>query len=726
MVSLLGVENDALAQFKNMDLLEQFLITNKSERKNELYREIIDEYVKPYSLEKENVLKSIYEKLHAENKRKEGNVLKLMYIHLLSVKGSFDRVNKLASELLSEPPQYFDDFCVARVYHLLGSNASKKLNFEEATKNFAIAENLARKCNDEEGLLNVEIGKCFKFLVMRQPDKLLEHLSQMESNVKEQYKSNFFPKINRLRTASYLLKAISENKDYESSLLKYAALTEQYAKQNKDYVTMFSNLFTVGQYYNTVKKDQDKAEEYLLEAIEFGKMGGSYREVVISYNTLIQNANQRGELDKVEQYSKEIIKLSDDVDLEEVRLEKYYNLAGLYLKKNENEKVMAMIDSIRSSTITAYSRRFDERFAELQTKYETAEKEKRIAILAKDNEMNKLVISQQNMAMKKNELEQENKLNIINLLSKDKLILNQNNELLAKDNELKSASLLNTEMRVKQQEIEKEKKDKTIEQLNTQQRLNRFRNGLIFSLLGLALLASIGAFIWFRSKQRHRETLAKQQYEVELLHSKLSALRSQMNPHFLFNSINSVNHFILKNEKQEASNYLTKYARLMRNVLEHSNEEYISLAEELETSKLYMDLERLRFNNGFEYEIKLEDGINPDEVLIQPLMLQPYIENSICHGFFNLQKKGAIVITAALHGTDKLKLCIDDNGVGREAAKEANSKASTSHKSMGLDITAARLSLGYAMENAISYIDKKDSEGRGIGTRVELLIPYEV
>jgi LytS/YehU family sensor histidine kinase len=197
-----------------------------------------------------------------------------------------------------------------------------------------------------------------------------------------------------------------------------------------------------------------------------------------------------------------------------------------------------------------------------------------------------------------------------------------------------------------------------------------------------------------------------------------------MNPHFIFNCLNAINRFILGHETEAASDYLTKFSRLMRMIMNHSRHSVISLDEELEVLQLYLDMERLRFKDAFDYNIVLDEELDAGDIHIPPLLLQPFVENAIWHGLMHKQDRGALTVTLrAAH--DMLTCIIEDNGVGRKKAGMLKSKSAQKHKSMGLQITAERLNLltgTGAPGHFFDIEDLYDAKGNSTGTRVVLKI----
>ena len=223
-----------------------------------------------------------------------------------------------------------------------------------------------------------------------------------------------------------------------------------------------------------------------------------------------------------------------------------------------------------------------------------------------------------------------------------------------------------------------------------------------------------------------REKMALK-YSKELLRLRMMALQAQMNPHFLFNSLNSIKHFIINNEQKKSISYLTKFAKLIRNVLDYSGLQEISLKEEIELMKLYLEIENLRFNYELNYNFNIDPGINLNQIKIPPLILQALIENAIWHGLAPKKKNMKLDINIK-KGENAIHIEIIDNGIGREQANRIKNTKSDmlKKKAMGINITEERLKVfseGFNNKYQMNFVDLKDAVGNSIGTKVELVIP---
>lgn len=246
---------------------------------------------------------------------------------------------------------------------------------------------------------------------------------------------------------------------------------------------------------------------------------------------------------------------------------------------------------------------------------------------------------------------------------------------------------------------------------------NRSRNVLIITLISLALL-SVALYSIYRQR------LLNNDRQVLLLEQQ--ALQAQMNPHFIFNALNSIKLYIINNEQKNAVYYLNKFSKLIRNILDVSKVKDVSLKEELDTMDLYMSIENIRFNNEIRYEKQINDSLNLDTIKVPPLLLQPFLENAIWHGLSSKNGKKEVILSAFKVSKNLVEINITDNGVGRKAAMEIKKNKSLKRKSVGLDLTTERLktfSGDFNHDFSLKYYDLRDDDGKPIGTKVALRIP---
>ena len=298
-------------------------------------------------------------------------------------------------------------------------------------------------------------------------------------------------------------------------------------------------------------------------------------------------------------------------------------------------------------------------------------------------------------------------------------------------NAKKDAEIQNKEARLFL--LDKDNKLKT-GQLRQESRLKNF------SLLLLSAAVLIGIFV-YRSislKRKNEKLRLETQFTLQLFENEkkqaelqqrateleMQALRAQMNPHFIFNCLSSINKFILKSDTDAASDYLTRFSRLIRSVLTNSQLSLIPLSDEIEMLRLYLDMERLRFSESFSYHISYENSIEPETIYIPPMLLQPFCENAIWHGLMHKEGQGKLDIAMSLQN-DELHCVIADNGIGRAKAAELKSMSNGKQKSFGLKITTERLALfnnEKTVQNFYKTEDVLDPSGNIAGTKVILKI----
>jgi len=253
-----------------------------------------------------------------------------------------------------------------------------------------------------------------------------------------------------------------------------------------------------------------------------------------------------------------------------------------------------------------------------------------------------------------------------------------------------------------------------------------YKTAWFFFLLALVFLLLIVLLYRYRISQVRHEEKLKSQFVQQLSQLEVKALRSQMNPHFIFNSLNAINRYILKNEKEAASAYLTKFAKLIRLILDHSRQPKVPLSQELAALDLYLQLESLRFQNNFEYAVNLENELNPQSVFIPPMIIQPIVENAIWHGLLPKGSNCSLKIDFSLKGSNIICV-IEDNGIGRTRAEEIQQQQTLRKSSVGMTTTMQRLKL-LTEENhedaSITVEDLYDKFGNASGTKVKILIPF--
>ncbi|WP_460220217.1 histidine kinase [Psychroserpens sp. MEBiC05023] len=279
-------------------------------------------------------------------------------------------------------------------------------------------------------------------------------------------------------------------------------------------------------------------------------------------------------------------------------------------------------------------------------------------------------------------------------------------------------------------ELLKENEDLTSTKINLDEQITKStkaKNILTYALL--AVIALTGFFLYHKNQKeklrisQHREQLTNK--ERIALEAELNTIRSQMNPHFMFNSLNSINEFIQNDSSEDASNYLVKFSRLMRFTLNYSKRKFVTLEEELELLELYVELENLRFYNSIDFDLLISLDININKVLIPPMMIQPFVENAIWHGL--MAKENNRKLSLRFSENEQNIICdIEDNGIGRRASAKQKAQRSN-HKSQGIGLTQRRLELLKSIHGKEAKVEVTDLVvgNKASGTLVKVTLPKQ-
>ncbi len=291
-----------------------------------------------------------------------------------------------------------------------------------------------------------------------------------------------------------------------------------------------------------------------------------------------------------------------------------------------------------------------------------------------------------------------------------------------KEQEISRAARFNREISSKQsriagleqeRELSQSKYDLAVTEQQLVQESFKRQKWVIYSLIAGLVLMGLAAFFFYRSTQQ-------QKLANNLL--ALKSLRSQMNPHFIFNALNSVNSYIAKSDERSANRFLSEFSTLMRSVLENSEEDFIPLTKELELLDLYVKLEHSRFPERFDYELKVDDHVDIDAFQIPPMLLQPYIENAIWHGLRYKEEKGYLEIAIRQKDKESIEIVISDNGIGRRKSAQLKTKNQKKQKSKGMGNIKKRVAILNDMYKDKVDISISDLESDGSGTQVMLTL----
>ena len=481
--------------------------------------------------------------------------------------------------------------------------------------------------------------------------------------------------------------------------------------QNSDNIPNNFGKVSLGYLYVDMK-EYSKAKSLILPYYQNLKTINRITNPIVNSLNILGNASLgEKKYEQALQYAKEAQAYLKQMKVRTMMIDNYKLLSVIYDKMNKTDSAYTYLKLYTGLKDSLINRQFYFKLNSLKNESEEQKKTSLIQMLQKDNVIKNQQLQQQVLLKEQSEAE-------LTLLDKDNEIKDQ--QLQIKDQKIKEQTLLKEQNQSQLTLSGKENKLKD-QQLKQQ---TFIRNAL---LGGLLLFILLGVFVFRNlSLKRKNEKLAIGKTQAEL-HQKVSelemqALRAQMNPHFIFNCLSSINKFVLKNDTDTASDYLTRFSRLIRLVLTNSQLSLIPLSDEIEMLRLYLDMERLRFSDSFDYNIIYANTIEPETIYLPPMLLQPFCENAIWHGLMHKEGQGKLEIMMSIRD-GQLQCTITDNGIGKEKAAELKTKSGTKQKSFGLKITTERLALfnnERATHNFYRAEDVLDLEGKVAGTKVIL------
>lgn len=464
--------------------------------------------------------------------------------------------------------------------------------------------------------------------------------------------------------------------------------------QNTNNFSEIANIYNnLGTVYND-KKNYNQAIKCYKEAIKLRETCGNIKGIAVSYNNL---GNTYGHVKK---YDLAIKNYSISLDLKKKLNEKegiaitLGNIASMYIELNKNKEALSCLNemleianNINSLPQKRYAYEYFSIAYENINDFKKALYYQKLLIVAKDSLLNEDLRKQITDINIKYETEKKEK----------------------------QISYLINENKIKTLESNKKK-----EELETNQVITYWLLSAGIMLIVIIIFSYI--LVLYKGKQKRGKL------EKDLIQYMQKAVNQQMNPHFIFNTLNSIQFYLLNNDKISSSKYISKFSKLMRLTLDNSQTTLIPLFTEIEALQLYLELEQVRYKNKFQFELIIDSDIDIESTYIPPLIIQPHIENAIWHGLMHLENDKEGRINVKFENSNNFLLCyIEDNGIGRKRAEEIKALYKPEHKSLGTKITNSRIEIIYQMFNRkieIKYIDLYDIDNNPKGTKVEILFPF--
>jgi tetratricopeptide (TPR) repeat protein/two-component sensor histidine kinase len=566
-------------------------------------------------------------------------------------------------------------------YYASGDITQNPPLFEEALE-------ISKRLNYAKGIGSALNVQCKHFIITGALDRALPIALQ----AKQVFDSLNY-KTGQIGTNNNLARIYNVNGEFNKSLEMHLENVHLVMEQpdSPDKAGMY---FYVAKTYESLM-DFDSAEVYYQKALDISSTCGFQTGIAIAEGSLGGIYNKLGRFDQAIKYLNRTLAFSEAYGHTTNIAASCFTLADIYFRKGDFQQALNYINrSIQVYEELGTNRMLKDSYL-AQTQYKKALNDFRGALQSL-----KLHVDF------KDSVFSENKMKVIE-------------ELQAKyETEKKEAEIISLSQRSQIQDLQ----------------LQKQRYGL-FGLGVLIMLVIGSAFLLYRQRQLKQrqeittlelaETKKRLAVEQQYRASELKALRSQMNPHFVFNALNSIQEYIMLNEKRLAGKYLGKFADLMRTYLDQSQKKSVTVQAEVDALKLYLELEKLRFEDSLEYQIHVAEDLDPDDIQLPALLVQPFVENALKHGL--LHKQGERKLSVSFIREDDVLICkVKDNGIGRKASEELNKNRNPNHKSYATGAIQERIELiNYSMSEPVRFetVDVTNQQGEVSGTEVRLFIP---
>ena len=560
-----------------------------------------------------------------------------------------------------------DKYAIAKSYEEIGNDYYKNLDYAKAEDNFSKAKAIYIQLNKNED----------KIRVSRLLAKSQEAQDKIEEAIKNYEDAGDVVEPNSTQASKSFSKDDNTNTALnfnDASRLKNPNLTEQekLLKRNIEILAKAKekpeNTDDLTYSYNQlaqVQMQQKKVPE-AIENYSNAFVNSKTPQKIIANGNLLSNAYANtGKYDKAIEVQQTILTTPEIQNDPSLKIAQTQNLANIYTQKEDVENAMVL----------------------LKQSYDLAIQNNKTIDAKNSLEAMVKILNDKGNTGKSIELYQQFLSALESLIQKDSSLID-------------SKIILATEEKINQLEKEKALKDQLIRKKNT------------FSYFLIAAAALLSVLLLFIGRSLYLIKIKNKKIELQ-------SLRREMNPHFVFNSLNSINQFIAQNNELEANKYLTSYSNLMRSMMENSNKDFISLSTELELIKRYLDLEKLRFTDKFDYQISVDELIDIDAVQIPNMLIQPHLENAIWHGLRYKETKGNLLVNFLLHDS-KVTVKIEDDGIGLSQSKALKTKNQQSHTSIGISNTHNRIALLNELYNKDIECKINELQAPKTGTIIEI------
>jgi len=593
---------------------------------------------------------------------------------------------------------------LANGYVWIGNIYKNKGDLEEALRYYLEANKIFEANHKEDQLAFSFVNMSSIYRALKQYDKSIQFALQAKEIF---YRSG---DLNATGVSLYRLAlAYDESGEQEKAVTSMEEARVIFIQVGNDYFLHIINNYLGNKYRDNQK--YDRALECYNASLAYGYVSGNKELISTSlHNIATVLSDKRDTLAAIESL-RQAEKIYHEINDINHLCELYFNYVVLYNQLNQRDSVykyLYVYGAYRDSVVSEQTIRA---VTELQTKYDSEKKEKEIALLNLENEK------------KQNNLESLNRLNeITNLKLLQSTAENENYQ--------QSLELANAERESQRHEIELFTLNEKLhnQALEQEKKVKRLISGVFAISILAVVISSYFVFLGFRNKKKKEEALLKQtaaELNRQLIENNMKAINVQLTPHFIFNCVHTVEYFLGESNIKESIACLRKFSDLTRMILESMSKKEIPLERELDILRNYMDLEQMRHFNKFSYKIDIDPSVNHQITMVPPLIMQPFVENSIKHGFIKQKDSYEIRIHIGMD-SGKLLCEIVDNGVGLSEKKPEEHLSGFKKESLGLKLTEERLRLINEMtrsESSYSIRNITSSDNTSSGTIVLLLLP---
>jgi tetratricopeptide (TPR) repeat protein/anti-sigma regulatory factor (Ser/Thr protein kinase) len=632
---------------------------------------------------------------------------------------------EFANEAILLSEKLRDKKRLATAYNYAGVNYTAQGNDTVALLFFNKSLGIRQQLNDKKGIASTIHNMGMSYFNLSDYSKALEYQEQAFEILKSiDNKTGMAITLNSIGVVYLYLS------DYRKALNNYLNALHTY-EQSGDEKNMAIEFINIGLVYNHLG-DYNKSLEYQLRALDISKKSGDLYNVQNELGNIGETYDDLGNKTRALSFFREAIAINEKIDNNRgiasnlINTGILYNGIGnydsafFYLKKalklyrllNDKYGMSNALSYISNSYLKAPDEVINRQGIRLQERYEKAiELQQRSLQMASEignlstegdgwSNLSDIYIHKKDFAKALNAFK-------IHIAIRDSISGNE-----------KKSEINRIVMQYdfdKKEAATKAAADKLQTLASAEIKRQRIVKNTVAFGAAILLAASVFIFIFYKRKRDAEEQQKEAEYKVEVAETEMKALRAQMNPHFIFNSLNSIGDYISKHDVTTANYYLGKFAKMMRLILENSEHTQVSLADDLNALELYMQLEALRLNDKFTYEIKVDEEIDQENTMVPPMILQPFVENSIWHGIAHNEGKGNILIEIKKEN-EMIHCMVEDDGIGRKI-DEMNHNAK---RSFGLKITKSRIEIMDKLKKTKGGVQLFDMAK---GTRVEVKFP---